>query len=150
MPASLPFTRIAALSNHLLPPSMPTPSKPPITCHVLDTTLGRPAPRIPVSLTLHDAPSLTFTATTDADGRVTSWTPSSPFSADTLDVVFRRDGDQKWSLSFETEAYFADAGATPFFPEVRVVFRVGRDEKDEHFHVPVLLGRFGYTTYRGS
>ncbi|KAF2475274.1 Hydroxyisourate hydrolase [Lindgomyces ingoldianus] len=140
---------------------MTTPSpKPPITCHVLDTTLGRPASSIPVTLTLHNPPSslstssLTFTSTTNSDGRVTSWQPSSPFSADGLEVVFKRPGDQTWSLRFDTERYFGERGVKAFFPEVVVRFLVREGErgrgKDEHYHVPVLLGPFGYTTYRGS
>ncbi|KAF2871575.1 hypothetical protein BDV95DRAFT_450288, partial [Massariosphaeria phaeospora] len=136
-----------------------TSSKPPITCHVLDTTLGRPAPSIPVLLTLHNPPSsltspLKFSGTTNADGRVTAWKPESPFSSDGLDAVFQRGGggDHKYSLTFDTEAYFAERGVKPFFHEVEVRFRVGEEERGrgEHFHVPVLLGPFGYTTYRGS
>jgi 5-hydroxyisourate hydrolase len=144
---------------------MATPSKPPITCHVLDTTHGLPAPNIPVTLTLHNPPStlspdsLKFTSTTNSDGRVTSWTPSSPFSADGLDVVFKRAGDQRYSLTFETEEYWKGKGVESFFDEVVVGFVVreegyGEDGrgggKGQHFHVPVLLGPFGYTTYRGS
>ncbi|KAF2643691.1 Hydroxyisourate hydrolase [Massarina eburnea CBS 473.64] len=130
--------------------------KPPITCHILDTTLGRPGPNIPVTLTLHNpasslvpaGQSLKYNSTTNSDGRVTSWTPASPFSSDALDVVFQREGDQKYSLTFDTEAYFGERGIKTFFPEVEVKFLVR--EKGEHYHVPVLLGPFGYTTYRGS
>ncbi|KAF2704727.1 Hydroxyisourate hydrolase [Pleomassaria siparia CBS 279.74] len=138
-------------------------TKPPITCHVLDTTLGRPAPSIPVTLTLFNPPStlspqsLTFRGTTNSDGRVTCWSPTSPFSADSLDVIFKREGDQKWSLTFDTEEYFGGRGVKTFFPEVVVSFLVReegyKDEgggKKEDYHVPVLLGPFGYTTYRGS
>ncbi|KAF2250006.1 hydroxyisourate hydrolase [Trematosphaeria pertusa] len=136
---------------------MATEKKPPITCHVLDTTLGRPAASIPVTLTLHNPPSslsspLVFAATTNADGRVTSWTPSSPFSADSLDLIFKREGDQQYSLSFDTEEYFGSRGVKTFFPEVQVKFVVRQADggKEQHYHVPVLLGPFGYTTYRGS
>jgi 5-hydroxyisourate hydrolase len=135
---------------------MSAEKKPPITCHVLDTTLGRPAASIPVTLTLHNPPSslsqsgLTFSGTTNSDGRVTSWTPSSPFSADSLDVIFKRGGDQKYSLTFDTESYFGERDVKTFFPEVEVKFVVRDGAKDEHYHVPVLLSPFGYTTYRGS
>ncbi|KAF2005950.1 Hydroxyisourate hydrolase [Amniculicola lignicola CBS 123094] len=135
---------------------MATEKKPPITCHILDTTLGRPASSIPVLLTLQNphsslsSSSLTWTATTNADGRVTSWAPSSPFSADGLEEVFKRDGDQKYSLTFDTEGYFGERGVKTFFPEVVVGFVVRAEGKGEHYHVPVLLGPFGYTTYRGS
>jgi len=134
----------------------PTETKPPITCHVLDTTLGKPAALIPVTLTLHNPPSssaLHFSATTNTDGRVTSWTPSSsaPFTeAQDLETLFRLEGDQMYSLTFNTEEYFGERGVRTFFPEVEVKFVVRGEGKGEHYHVPVLLGPFGYTTYRGS
>ena len=66
-------------------------------------------------------------------------------------------GDQYWSLVFDTEGYFGGRGVETFFPEVQVGFCVrggqrgwGEGKEVEHFHVPVLLGPFGYTTYRGS
>lgn len=135
----------------------PAPAtKPPITCHVLDTTLGRPAAQIPVTLTLTNPPSslspnaLTYTGTTNSDGRVTEWKNTSPFSADGLDVVFKREGDQMWELAFDTDKYFGGRDIKTFFPEVVVKFKVRQEAKGEHYHVPVLLGPFGYTTYRGS
>jgi 5-hydroxyisourate hydrolase len=67
-----------------------------------------------------------------------------------LDEVFREQGAKKYSLTFDTEKYFGDRGIKTFFPEVTVQFVVREEQKGEHFHVPVLLGPFGYTTYRGS
>jgi 5-hydroxyisourate hydrolase len=164
MSTSCATTRIEAISNHLSAsiqsskptPNMSTEKKPPITCHVLDTTLGRPGPNIPVTLTLHPATATSaesptkFSGTTNTDGRVTSWSPSSPFSSASLEEVFRQEGDQKYTLSFDTEAYFGERGVKTFFPEVEVKFLVRQEAKGEHYHVPVLLGPFGYTTYRGS
>jgi 5-hydroxyisourate hydrolase len=111
-----------------------------------------------VRLTLHNPPqtsspgALTYTATTNSDGRVTAWTADSKFSDDALDVVWKREWpeDQRYSLSFDTEGYFGARDIQPFFPEVEVRFMVRSDKKGEHYHVPVLLGPFGYTTYRGS
>ncbi|KAF9697518.1 hypothetical protein EKO04_004071 [Ascochyta lentis] len=162
MPSSSATHRIEALSAHLSA-TAPTPTnqtmstekKPPITCHVLDTTIGKPAANIPVTLTLlnpsstSDA-SLKFSATTNSDGRVTAWKPTSPFSSQSLAEVFHEQGDKKYSLTFDTEAYFGGRGVSTFFPEVVVQFVVREAQKQEHFHVPVLLGPFGYTTYRGS
>lgn len=168
MPSSPATQRIQALSNHLhtsanpevVAKTMATEKKPPITCHVLDTTLGKPAANIPVTLTLHNPSSSTFststplrfTAQTNADGRVISWANASPFSAQSLDEVFVQEGDQKYSLTFDTEEYFGARGVKTFFPEVEVKFVVREEEggKKQHYHVPVLLGPFGYTTYRGS
>lgn len=196
MPTSTTTTqRISALSNHLttspnpeiVAKTMATEKKPPITCHVLDTTIGKPASNIPVTLTLYvphqaktahqvllnifartvyllihktshnPAPSTsqptTFSATTNSDGRVTSWTPSSsaPFTDSVpLETLFHATGDQRYSLTFNTESYFGESGVKTFFPEVEVKFVVREEQKGEHFHVPVLVGGFGYTTYRGS
>ncbi|KAF1837676.1 Hydroxyisourate hydrolase [Decorospora gaudefroyi] len=134
----------------------PTSLKPPITCHVLDTTLGRPGANIPVTLTYHGtttspsstSPPPTFTATTNADGRITSWTPQST----TLREIFDADaGTQKFSLRFDTAAYWEGRGVEDFFfGEVEVRFLVREGARGEHFHVPVLLGPFSYCTYRGS
>lgn len=133
---------------------MSTEKKPPITCHVLDTTIGRPGSSIPVVLTLLNPSAsstpLKFSATTNSDGRVMGWAPASPFESKGLEEVFREEGDRKFSLTFDTEKYFGDRGIKTFFPEVEVKFVVREEQKGEHFHVPVLLGPFGYTTYRGS
>lgn len=101
-------------------------------------------------------PKHSFTATTNSDGRVTSWAPAStaPFTSPSsiFDVFNNTAGDQRWCLSFNTEAYFEGRGVETFFPEVEVKFvvREGQREAREHFHVPVLVGGFGYSTYRGS
>jgi 5-hydroxyisourate hydrolase len=129
---------------------MATEKKPPITCHILDTSIGRPAASIPVTLTLLSASPLTFTSTTTSDGRVTSWSPSTPFSTLSLEQAFMTEGDTRWSLRFDTEEYFKERGVQTFFPEVEVKFVVREGQKGEHFHVPVLVGGFGYSTYRGS
>jgi 5-hydroxyisourate hydrolase len=163
MSPSQPRERVEALSNQLSTSPNPeatiqkmaTETKPPITCHVLDTTLGRPAANIPVTLTLHAVSSTSsnatkFSGTTNQDGRVTSWNPSSPFSSRSLEDVYKQEGDQKYSLTFDTEGYFKERGIKAFFPEVVVNFLVRGEAKGEHYHVPVLLGPFGYTTYRGS
>lgn len=103
-----------------------------ISTHVLDAALGRPAADVPVTLTTPDG--VEHTAATDADGRV---------SALVADVVPGRH-----VLRFDTAAYFAATGQEGFHPEVLIVFevRAGRD----HYHVPLLLAPYAYSTYRGS
>jgi 5-hydroxyisourate hydrolase len=157
MPPSTTTTqRITALSQHLnaspnpTETAMATEKKPPITCHILDTSIGRPASSVPVTLTLLSASPLTFTSTTTSDGRVTSWSPNTPFSTLSLEQAFMTEGDTRWSLRFDTEEYFKERGVQTFFPEVEVKFVVREGQKGEHFHVPVLVGGFGYSTYRGS
>lgn len=153
-------------------------TKAPITCHILDTSLGRPAANVPVRLeltpstsssttttTTTPSPSTTtnnhptslpiiFESSTDEDGRVKSWLPySSPHASGEVPVYTLEDvlGDlqatSRWTLRFDTEAYFAARKTETFFPEVCVVFEV---KAGERYHVPLLLAPFGYSTYRGS
>jgi 5-hydroxyisourate hydrolase len=110
-----------------------------ITTHVLDTSRGRPAEGVAVRLERLGARSGEELArgATDADGRLRDLLPgSAPLEPGTYRLVF------------ETEAYFDRKGVEHFYPEVGVVFTV-RDGR-EHFHVPLLLSPFGYSTYRGS
>jgi len=108
-----------------------------ITTHVLDTALGRPAAGVPVRLErLADGrPTPLATAATDADGRVRELGPD-------------RVEAGGYRLTFDTAAYFADSGRTCFFPEVSITFAL--TDAGEHYHVPLLLSPFAYSTYRGS
>jgi 5-hydroxyisourate hydrolase len=128
------------------------PSKDAITCHVLDTTAGRPAKGIRVRLEGGHAPLKTFESLTDDDGRVKVWLPYSSETASgevpiyTLDEVLSAiKGPSRWTLRFDTAGYFGEENT--FFPEATVVFRV---EEGQHYHVPLLLSPYSYTTYRGS
>jgi 5-hydroxyisourate hydrolase len=101
----------------------------PITTHVLNTTAGRPAVGVRVALDFqgqHLAESAT-----DSDGRVRNLLPSD-----------HRLEPGMYCLRFDTSEISA------FFPEVEIRFRV--DNPGQHYHVPLLLSTYGYTTYRGS
>ena len=106
-----------------------------ITTHVLDMTRGCPAAGIPVTLDFQMSEQewkRVGTGVTDADGRVRT----------ILDVgVVLTKG--VYRLTFDVESY-----QPSFYPQVVLVFRV--EHPQEHYHVPLLLGKFGYTTYRGS
>lgn len=111
----------------------------PITTHVLDTSAGRPATGVRVAL--HTAgddsdPVELATGVTNADGRV----------ADLLAPGALEAGI--YTLRFDTGRYFADLGVEAFFPRVEITFRF--DPAGGHYHVPLLLSPFGYSTYRGS
>lgn len=109
-----------------------------ITSHILDTSLGRPAAGIKVTLSRKEPGKHWATVgsgTTNDDGRV------SDLTAGTLQTG-------KYRLHFDVAAYFAEAGRDAFYEEVEIHFRVGQD--DQHYHVPLLLNPFGYSTYRGS
>ena len=109
----------------------------PITTHVLDTSRGRPAAGVPFALErLEDSGwQPVGRRTTDGDGRVSDLLTSAP-----------QDG--RYRLTFDTGAYFRTVGDAGFYPEVSVTFVVRHGE--EHYHVPLLLSPFGYSTYRGS
>ncbi|PSN71991.1 Hydroxyisourate hydrolase, partial [Corynespora cassiicola Philippines] len=153
--------RVDALSQHLQSPRQEKKSvmsdqvRPPITCHVLDTSVGRPAAGIHVELTLHNLygranpdDKYHFKGSTNADGRVTQWVSES--TQEPLASVYERaEGDTRWSLTFYTDDYFKKQSVDTFFPQVDIHFVVKSEKHHEHYHVPVLLSPFGYTTYRG-
>lgn len=111
----------------------------PITTHVLDTAHGRPAAGIDVVLfrvtgTLRERLGQ---ARTDADGRVMQGLlPESEFVPGVYEI------------RFDVEPYFAAGDSPCFYPEVAITFRVVSGQP--HYHVPLLLSPFGFTTYRGS
>lgn len=159
---------------------MASPAKAPITCHILDTTVGAPAKNVRVRLQLtsdnstnappsngsssssngaaaNKHPSglpIIFESSTDDDGRVRTWLPySSPDTPGEVPVYILEDvlgdikGPSRWTLRFDTEGYFSAQGKDTFFPEVTVVFEV---KEGQHYHVPLLLAPYSYSTYRGS
>lgn len=112
----------------------------PITTHVLDTARGRPAEGVPVLLEIREAEGgwrVLGSGRTDGDGRLRDLLPPDHALA-----------AGQYRLTFDTAAYFSAQGAPGFYPSVAVVFAV-RDAS-EHYHVPLLLSPFGYSTYRGS
>ncbi|MFG2648514.1 hydroxyisourate hydrolase [Streptomyces sp. NPDC048436] len=127
-----------------------------VSTHILDTSIGRPAEGVAISLTARGGRDAEWVAlggsATDADGRC-------------KDLPALPEGTTHVRLDFEVEAYFSknqhsdkkqaeaqqdaprvrDSGA--FFPEVAITFAVN---PGEHYHVPLLLNPFGYSVYRGS
>jgi 5-hydroxyisourate hydrolase len=110
-----------------------------ISTHVLDTSAGRPAAGIPVRLERQDGDAWieVSQAATNEDGRVAEFLPP---SADAAAGSYR--------LLFDVAPYFARRGVESFYREISVAFIV-RDAA-AHFHVPLLLSPFAYSTYRGS
>lgn len=111
-----------------------------ITTHVLDTSRGRPAAGVHVTLEARDpdgAWAELGRGFTDADGRLKDLlTPEHKLSKGT------------YRLTFDTAVYFAAQGTRGFYTEVVISFVVA--ETGAHYHVPLLLSPYGYTTYRGS
>jgi 5-hydroxyisourate hydrolase len=110
----------------------------PITTHVLDTSIGKPAAGVEVKLYALDREGSVEVGrgTTNDDGRVTDLLAPGSLQAG------------NYRISFDTGAYFAKTGRAGFYPRVDIQFTVA--EPSEHFHVPLLLNPFGYSTYRGS
>ena len=111
-----------------------------ITTHILDTSRGRPASGVLVVLEIRSKEGdwkVIGHGITDMDGRLKELLP-----ADTplTQAAYR--------LTFDTGAYFAAQNVESFYPEVSIVFNVR--EAAEHYHVPLLLNPYGYSTYRGS
>lgn len=103
-----------------------------LSTHVLDTSLGRPAAGIRVVLS-RDGKTL-GEGRTDADGRA-------------RDLVSQLSPGT-YRLTFETGPYFAASGRDAFYRDITIDFVV--KESGQHYHVPLLLSPFGYSTYRGS
>ena len=111
-----------------------------ITTHILDISRGRPASGVRIALEFYRHPegwTEVGQGETDGDGR--------------LRELLRPDQtivSGVYRLTFQTSAYFKSQQVESFFPEVTIVFNV--QDPTQHYHVPLLLSPFGYSTYRGS
>lgn len=110
-----------------------------ITTHVLDTTRGRPAANVPIRLLLQLGDDWRELASgiTNQDGRI----------AGLLDEQVKLAAGV-YRMHFNTGAYFASHQEQGFYPYVDIVFEL--DGSGDHYHIPLLLSAFGYSTYRGS
>lgn len=110
-----------------------------ISTHILDTTRGRPAAGVEVTLARHDGAGFVPVGqgVTDADGRVKALLPEGAQPA-----------PGHYRVAFAVAPYFAGLGVEAFYPAVEIQFTVRAAH--EHHHVPLLLNPFGYSTYRGS
>jgi len=104
-----------------------------LSTHVLDTSRGRPAAGLRIALESATGEQVAE-AVTDADGRAPHLATGA-LAAGT------------YRLRFDSGAWFAEQDVVGFYPEVVVAFELSGDE---HFHVPLLLSPYGYSTYRGS
>jgi 5-hydroxyisourate hydrolase len=110
-----------------------------ISTHVLDNSRGRPGSGVAVTLEFRTATGweIQGRGTTDDNGRI--------------DHLLSEEEELvkgTYRVTFDTGSYYRLKGQESFYPQVVVVFEVART--DEHYHIPLLLNRFGYTTYRGN
>ncbi len=110
-----------------------------ITTHILDTSIGKPAAHVPVFLDiLEDGEWKRLgSGATDADGRVKTLLPAGHALV-----------QGTYRLEFRVADYFEAQGVKGFYPYVKIVFTL--EDLDSHYHVPLLLNPYGYSTYRGS
>lgn len=144
----------------------------PITCHILDTAVGKPAAGVTCSIyyvasTIDNASleaaydvgagTLFGMAKTDADGRIKSWVYDPKLSATDQEKIGLNGNEHQelkpgiYKIKFLTGKYFAQLAdkSRSFFPFVEICFKVD-NPPDHHYHIPLLLSNFSYTTYRGS
>ncbi|GAB3956590.1 hydroxyisourate hydrolase [Spirosoma harenae] len=108
-----------------------------ITTHILDTSRGKPAEGVSVVLFQQQREWLEIgRGLTNSDGRITDLL--------TKEIVLPTG---TYKLRFETGAYFDRLSVSTFYPFVEITFSI---TTGEHYHVPLLLNPFGYSTYRGS
>ncbi|MFI7499836.1 hydroxyisourate hydrolase [Streptomyces sp. NPDC049687] len=127
-----------------------------VSTHVLDTSVGRPAPGVAVRLAARSGRDADWQAlggsATDADGRCRDL-PALPEGTTHVRLDFAVEPYLETSAKKQADAQQdapanRDSGATgAFFPEVAITFAV---RPGEHYHVPLLLNPFGYSVYRGS
>jgi 5-hydroxyisourate hydrolase len=108
-----------------------------VTTHVLDATSGRPAVGVTATLGRRAGTGWQEVASgrTDADGRISAFGPQ-----DLAAGVYQ--------VTFAVGPYFAERGQPTFYPEVTIPFTI--DDPAAHYHVPLLLSPYAYSTYRGS
>ncbi|WWD21056.1 hydroxyisourate hydrolase [Kwoniella shandongensis] len=125
-------------------------SRSPITCHVLDAALGKPAPGVKVSLdvlslasqtasavTPEDLPKTLASGVTNADGRCSDLLASETQLSPGV-----------YKMTFFSGEYFESIGSNTFYPLVEITFTYA--DPKQHYHIPLLISPFSYTTYRGS
>jgi 5-hydroxyisourate hydrolase len=108
-----------------------------ITTHILDTTLGKPATGVTITLFAHESDWIEIAkGVTNKDGRIGDLLPQGEVLPHGL-----------YKMKFLTKDYFDQQLIATFYPFVEIVFTI---TDSEHYHIPLLLNPFGYTTYRGS
>ncbi|KAL0247615.1 hydroxyisourate hydrolase [Cryptococcus tetragattii IND107] len=121
-------------------------SRSPITCHVLDSSQGKPASGVKISLQILKAEVLGSSEVTgkmlaegitDTDGRCSTLLPPNEELSPGI-----------YKMVFFTGDYFEAKGTETFYPVVEITFNYA--DPSQHYHIPLLLSPFSYTTYRGS
>lgn len=105
-----------------------------LSCHILDTNTGQPAPGIPVTLYHLEQSTPIASGITNSDGRFI-------FTGTVLSSA-------SYTLCFLTQEYCRAQFGQSFYPKVEIHFQL--DDSCDHYHIPLLLSPYAYSTYRGS
>ncbi len=111
-----------------------------LSSHILDITQGKPAPNVKISLSKQDKSgnwAIIDEKFTDENGRIKNFLKE--------ENGLNHQGIYK--LTYYTEPYFKGLGQESFYPFIEVVFEL---KDNNHYHVPITLSPFGYSTYRGN
>ncbi|KAH8120077.1 hypothetical protein DFH11DRAFT_1500570 [Phellopilus nigrolimitatus] len=119
-------------------------TKSPVTCHVLDSSVGKPASGVSVKLQKYRKISTSSEGSTNDDGRCLDLL--TPIRESVEDSVVLHPGLYK--IVFQTKEYFDALNRESFYPWVEITFEV--KDPSQHYHIPLLLSPHSYTTYRGS
>lgn len=110
-----------------------------LSSHILDISKGLPASGVTISLEKYDEPTKTWSTidekVTDENGRIPDFLES---NTDNLGI---------YKLIYWTTDYFKSQQTESFYPFIEVVFQI---KDNAHYHVPITLSPYGYSTYRGN
>ncbi|WP_409410985.1 hydroxyisourate hydrolase [Empedobacter sp.] len=109
-----------------------------MSSHILDNSTGEPATSVSVTLqkmNVDNSWTKVSTQITDKDGRIGNFLP------------YGQNNDGVYKLVFHIESYFDRKKLQTFYPFIEIVFHI---KGDKHFHVPLTLSPYGYSTYKGS
>eukprot|EP00195_Chlamydomonas_chlamydogama_P015249 CAMPEP_0202891480 /NCGR_PEP_ID=MMETSP1392-20130828/1527_1 /ASSEMBLY_ACC=CAM_ASM_000868 /TAXON_ID=225041 /ORGANISM="Chlamydomonas chlamydogama, Strain SAG 11-48b" /LENGTH=317 /DNA_ID=CAMNT_0049575241 /DNA_START=100 /DNA_END=1053 /DNA_ORIENTATION=+ len=127
------------------------PLRSPITTHVLDSALGVPAMGLPLALLKYDETSKVWEkvseGVTNEDGRVGNLLAPSNYLAPGRYRMYFDTATYLHACKKQHPNFYAEV---PFYPEVNIEFVITPDKSTEHYHIPLLLSPYGYSTYRGS
>lgn len=106
-----------------------------ISTHILDTNLGKPAHNVKVKLIDVQSKTILGEELTNQDGRIQQF-------------VTQALPQGHYQLTYEIEPYFLEKNLTTFFPQVCIQFYIA--DSTQHYHIPLLISPYAYSTYRGS
>ncbi|MBE9123107.1 hydroxyisourate hydrolase [Tychonema sp. LEGE 07199] len=109
-----------------------------LSTHILDVSIGQPATQVPIELYQLDKNDVWRTVSkkeTDSNGRIKDFLPTNS------------DNKGTYKLKFDTKSYFNQKRTESLYPFVEIVFEI---KDNSHYHIPLTLSPYGYSTYRGS